>query len=184
MQLTVKKRAEKSKARINQIRREGMIPAIMYSSGNTGTALEVDGPGFHAAMRAIKPGMLSTTIFTLDFENKKTKVIVKDIQYDVTSYDVIHLDFEELKDNTPVKVNVPVHCIGTADSPGIKLGGALRQITRKIKVTCLPENIPADFEVDVSQMALGQKIRLSDIAMPKGVTPLKKDEVIVVIAKQ
>lgn len=185
MQLTVNKRTEKSKGAIHQMRREGKIPAVMYSGGNEGLSLVVDGIGFQTAMRAIKPGMLSTTVFTLDLDKKKTKVIVKGIQYDLTKYNVIHLDFEELNDDVPVKINVPVVCVGSANSPGIKAGGAFRQITNQIRVECLPKDIPTQFEVDVSNLNLWQSKRISDISMPNGVTPITGlDEVIAVVAKQ
>ena len=185
MNLTAKKRAEETKGITKKIRREGNIPAVFYASGETGVSIEIDGPEFQAAMRTIKPGRLSTTVFTLDLEGKKIKAIVKGIQYDLTTYDVIHLDFEVLKDDVPVTVKVPVECVGVADCVGIKLGGSLRQIIRNIKVQCLPKHIPEEFFLDVQDLKMRQSKRLSDIAMPEGVRPIAAtDEVVVVIAKR
>lgn len=185
MNLTAKKRAEGTKGATKQIRRDGNIPAVFYAPGEPGISIEINGPEFQTMLRTMKPGRLSTTIFILDLEGKKIKAIVKGIQYNLTSYDVIHLDFEALKDNVPVTVNVPVECTGAADCAGIKLGGFLRQIIRKVQVKCLPSNIPEEFFVDVRDMNLRESKRLSDIPMPAGVKPVSvADEVVVVIAKR
>lgn len=183
MNLTAKKRTGEINGK--KIRRGGNIPAVFYSPGDTGHSIEVDGPQFEAALRDIKPGRLGTTTFTLDIEGKKTKAIVKDIQYDLTTYQVIHLDFEELKKDVYVNVNVPIECVGIEDCIGIKLGGFSRQIIRSVRVRCLPQDIPAEFEVDIRDLKMKQSKRLSAIAMPKGVKPLAiTDEVVVVIAKR
>ncbi|NGX59985.1 MAG: 50S ribosomal protein L25 [Chlamydiae bacterium] len=185
MNLTAKKRAGETKGETKQIRRSGNIPAVFYAPGETGISIEIDGPEFAAAMRNIKQGHLSTTIFTLNVDGKKKKAIVKGIQYELTSYDVIHLDFEELKDDIPVTVKVPVECVGLADCVGVKLGGFLRQIIRNVKVKCLPKDIPSEFALDISELKIKQSKRLSDITMPKGVNPIAAaDEVVAVIAKR
>lgn len=185
MELTAKKRAGETKGENNKIRRDGNIPAVFYGYGSPSLSIEINGPEFHAAIREMKQGHLSTTVFSLTIDGKKSKAIVKGIQYDLTSYDVIHLDFEELKDDVPVTVKVPVECTGIAECSGIKLGGAMRQIIQKVKVKCLPKDLPSKFELDIRELKMKQSKRLSDIAMPEGVKPVAAtDEVVVVIAKR
>lgn len=185
MNLTAKKRAEETKGAIKQARRAGKIPAVCYAPGGEAQSIEVDEVAFSAALRKIKSGRLSTTVFTLEIDGKKNKAIVKDIQYDLTSYRVIHLDFQELKDDVSVSVKVPIECVGKGDCVGIKLGGFLRQIIRDVKVKCLPKDIPSEFELDIRSLRIKQSKRLSDLMMPKGVKPLSTtDEVVAVIAKR
>ncbi len=185
MNLSAKKRAGETKGQTKQIRRDGNIPAILYSLGNQGQMIEVDGAQFAAALRKIKQGRLATTTFTLDVDGKKVEAIVKDIQYHLTSYRITHIDFSELKKDVPVRVKVPVECTGEAECEGIKLGGFMRQVIRSVKVECLPKDIPQEFELDVRELKIKQAKRLSQIAMPKGVRPLATtDEVVVVIAKR
>lgn len=185
MNLTANKRAEETKGAVKGARRAGKIPAVCYESGGQTQSIEVDGAAFNAALRNMKSGRLSTTVFSLDLDGKKVKAIVKDIQYDLTSYNVIHLDFQELKDDIPVSVKVPIECVGKGECVGIKLGGFLRQIIRDIKVSCLPKDIPNEFELDIRNLRMRQSMRLSDLAMPKGVKPLATtDEVVAVIAKR
>ena len=185
MKLAVKERVSETKKEINEIRRQGDIPAVIYSSKTQPEKLTISGVEFNAALRGMKPGQLPTTVFTLSNGKKERKAIIKDIQYHLTTYVVSHLDFEELVENVPVSVKVPVNCVGIAECAGIKLGGFLRQVVRHVKVKCLPKLIPSEFVVDVKDLGIRQSKRLKDLPMPAGVKPLiKSEEVIVVIAKR
>jgi len=185
MKLNAKKRVGEKKSAVKQMRRDGDIPGIIYSPATPAELIQVNAAEFETALRGIKPGMLATTVFKLNLENKNVDAIVKDIQYELTTYKVIHLDFELLTKDVPVTVNVPVNCIGVAECAGVKLGGFLRQVIRFIKVKCLPKDIPQQFEMDVRDLGLGKSLRLSNIAMPTGVKPLAPtDEVVVVVAKR
>lgn len=185
MKLTVTKRSGVRKSEAKEIRRKGNIPAVLYSVGNTCVNLEIEGNQFKTIIREIKAGRLSTTKFVLNDNGKDRNAIVKDIQYHPTTYQILHLDFEELIDNTPVNVKVPIFCTGTVECLGIKLGGFLRQVIRTVKVECLPKDIPAEFVIDVRELGIRQSKRLRDLALPKGVRPLAPmDEVVVVIAKR
>ncbi len=185
MKLAVKKRDSEKKKDIKDIRREGDIPAIIYFSKGQPEKLIVNGFEFKAVLRDMKPGRLPTTVFTLSDGGKERKAIVKDIQYHPTTYVVNHIDFEELSEDVPVNVKVPVNCTGIMDCMGIKLGGFLRQVARHVKVQCLPKHIPAEFIVDVKDLGIRQSKRMKDIALPAGVKALvKPEEVLVVIAKR
>ncbi len=185
MKLAVKQRVSEKKKDIKEIRRDGHIPAIIYSSKGQSEKLIIDGAEFKTVLREMKPGQLPTTIFTLSDGKKERRAIVKDIQYYLTTYVVSHIDFEELIDDVPVNVKVPVNCIGIGDCMGIKLGGFLRQVVRHVKVECLPKHIPAEFIVDVKDLGIRQSKRLKDIVMPAGVRALEsQEEVLVVIAKR
>ena len=185
MKLAVKQRVGEKKKDIKEIRREGNVPAIIYSSKTQPEKLIVSGAEFNAILREMKPGQLPTTTFVLSDGKKERRAIIKDIQYHLTTYNVSHIDFEELVDNVPVCVKVPINCTGVVDCIGIKLGGFLRQVVRQVKVECLPKNIPAEFLVDVKDLGIRQSKRLRDLAMPTGVRPLAKpEEVVVVIAKR
>jgi len=185
MKLTAIERSSGKKGELKQIRREGKIPAILYSAGRPNVQLTLDGAEFNAILRNMKPGHLPTTRFNLMINGKEKKAIIKDIQYQLTTYVVSHIDFEELVEEIPVSIKVPIQCIGVADCVGIKLGGFLRQVIRHVKVECLPKNIPSEFFVDVKDLGIKQSKRLVDLPIPKGVKPLAKmDEVVVVIAKR
>jgi large subunit ribosomal protein L25 len=185
MKLAVKQRVGEKKKDIKEIRREGDIPAIIYFSKGQPEKLIVNGAEFKTILREMKPGQLPTTVFTLSDGKKDRKAIIKDIQYHLTTYVVSHLDFEELIEDVPVNVKVPINCIGVGDCMGIKLGGFLRQVVRHVKVECLPKHIPSEFIVDVKDLGIRQSKRLKDLKMPTGVRPIASpEEVVVVIAKR
>ncbi len=185
MKFTVTARASQKKSDTKQLRREGNIPGIIYAPGKEPEMIVVNGTEYATAMRSIKSGQLPTTVFTLVLGNKQRKAILKEVQYEITNYQVSHLDFEELNDDVLVQVKVPINITGGVDCAGVKLGGFLRQVIRFVKVECLPKHIPTEFMIDVRELGIAQSKRLSDIVLPKGVRPLAGlDEVVVVIAKR
>ena len=186
MKLKVLKRELLKKSESKKIRREGNIPAVIYSEGKESQSIIVDGLEFSSLLRSVVPGRLSTTILTLtDEHGKERRAIVKDIQYHVTSYDVVHLDFEALSDKIPVSLNIPIECSGVVDCAGIKLGGVLRQVIRSLRVRCLPKDIPVSFVLDVRSMVLYDVKRLAALEIPKTVRPMANmNEVAIIIAKR
>lgn len=184
MKVKISQREGKRKSEISQMRHKGDIPGVIYAKGVESELICVNGADFHEILRNLKKGHLPTTVFELE-DGKTRTAIVKDIQYHPVTYNVLHVDFMLLQDKIPVKAAVPVECTGVADCAGIKLGGFLRQVSRHVKVNCLPKDLPKKFEVDVRNMAIGHSKRISDVAMPEGVKPLvDKQTVLVAIAKR
>lgn len=186
MKLTVMPRTAQKKSETNKLRREGFIPAVIYHKGKAGEPVYVPSLEMSAFLRSVQPGRLPTSIFKLiDSKGKERRAIIKDIQYNIINYEVVHLDFEELHDDVPVNVKVPIECVGSADCAGIKLGGVLRQVIRHVKVRCYPKDIPTYFTLDIKDLALKQSKRLADIEMPNTVRPLTGlKEVVAVIVKR
>ena len=184
MKLTVSKRTSATKSAIKATRREGDILAVIYGLGQAVEKITVKGVEFQAVLRKLPQGRLATTVFDLHIDGKTRKAIVKDIQYNVASYNVEHVDFLLLSDDQLVTVNVPIQVQGISECPGIKLGGTFRQVLRTLKVTCLPKDIPNEFQIDIRDLNIAQSKRLSDIAIPPNVRALSPlNEVAVVIAK-
>lgn len=186
MKLKLIKRSAEKKSEANKLRRDGYIPAVIYSKGEEGQCVAVRSDEFNAFIRNIQKGRLPTTIVTLESEDGKTiRAIIKDIQYNIINYNVIALDFEELHDERPVNIKVPVECTGVAECAGVKQGGVLRQVIRYVRVRCKPEHIPSVFNIDVAELQMRHSRRLSDIAWPETVRPLANlKEVAVVVAKR
>jgi large subunit ribosomal protein L25 len=174
-------RTAKSKGENNRLRREQKIPIIIYSEGKPGKVASCDKVAIEAVLRGLKPGFLPTTVFHLkDASGKTIKAIVKDIQYNVVSYNVMHIDFLELKDDRKVEVKVPVECVGTVDCVGVKAGGFVRQISRFVEVRCLPKDIPASFEVDVRNLNIFDSMRVKDLNLDKKLVALAQPKDVIV----
>ena len=188
MKLEVQTRTTGKKGETNKLRREGNIPAILYGVNVPGIPVHVKGDEIKAILRNIQPGLLATSLFELvePGHNKRHKAIIKEIQYNVASYEVEHIDFALVTESQPVTVNVSVRIVGAAECVGVKLGGFLRQVVRRVKVSCLPKHIPQELTIDVRELNVGQSKTLADIAIPAHVTPVAADlsGVVVVVGKK
>lgn len=186
MKLKTIKRSANNKCEAKKLRREGYIPAVLYVKEKEGETLAISANEFGSYLRHVKPGHLPTSIFKLvDDKGKERPVVIKEIQYEITTYAVSHLDFEELSPDHKINVKVPIECIGQAECMGIKLGGVLRQVIRHVRVRCLPKDLPSFFELDVRELGLSQTKRLSDLQIPETVRPLADlKEVAAVIVKR
>ncbi len=185
MKLNISKRSGQKKSELSKIRHENNIPAVLYQRGKSGEKIVIDGAEYRAIIRVMKTGYISTTVFELDNGSKTIRAIIKEIQYHPTTYQVLHLDFYELADGVYIEVNIPVNCVGVADCAGIKLGGFLREVSRHVKVRCLPKDMPVEFNIDVTSMNIGQSKRVKDLSISENIRPLKSlEDVVVVIAKR
>jgi len=162
------------------LRREGKIPAVIYSQGKEGKAIVISAAEFSSFTRGMEPGRLSTTRFEIVEGNKTTPCVIKEIQYHPVTYAVIHIDFEELHAGHAIDLNVPVECVGAAECLGVKLGGMLTQSLRKIKVRCLPDQIPQVFEIDVRNLGEREVKRVSDLTVQGDIKVLDAPHQIVV----
>jgi len=186
MKLQILARDAKTKSESKQLRREGKIPAVIYHGGKEASNITIHRNELDTIMRYMQPGRLSTQVFTLsDANGKERKAILKEVQYNIVNYNVIHLDFEELHDHIYVNVKVPIECTGTVDCIGVKQGGAIRQVIRNVRVRCLPKDIPPAFSVNVASMAMRDQFRLKQIDMPNTIKPqANMEEVAIVIVKR
>jgi large subunit ribosomal protein L25 len=185
MELTVVSRDAKKKSDAKKVRREGGIPAILYSRGEAGKEIVVSNAEFQKLLQSIPKQTLSSKVIVLKEGNKTLKVIVKGIQYHPVTYNILHLDFQELHEGEVVNIKIPLLCTGVADCAGIKLGGVLRQIVYSVLVRVEPKDIPSHFELDIRELVTGQVKKLSDISYPKGVSPLADmNETALIIGKR
>ncbi len=195
MQLDVKKRETVKKKDPKRLRREGSIPAILYGlgkvgkgnedKGNSAQPLSIDAAAFQAHLRKIPSGRLSTVVFDLKGEGVHTKAIVKDIQYHVVSYDVLHLDFQALEKGKTISVNVPVVLTGVVDCVGVKQGGQLNQPLRYISLKCPATEIPEIFSIDVKDLMPDQVVKVEDLKVADNVQVLTPaGDVVVIVTKK
>ena len=180
------KRDAKNKGEAKRLRRAGKVPAVFYSQNDTSENVAIATEDFQEVLRNLKPGFLPTTIFKLvDTSGKERRAIIKDIQYNVTNYNVIHLDFQELDETKKVSLNVPIQCINQVDCVGVKAGGFVRAIMRHLKVLCLPKDIPTHFDVDVKDLGMNQIKKVKDMTIPSQVRSLgREDDTVVTIVKR
>ncbi len=165
--LTVTVRESSGKGVARQLSMAGKVPAVFYGTETENVRLEV-------ATKALKdilniPGGRSN-FFNLTFEGGKIKnkmAIIKELQIDPVSDQLIHADFFELLMDKKMTVTVPVRLTGKAK--GVELGGSLQPIRRELELSCLPKDLPDVIEIDVTDLDLGQSIHVDEVKLPAGV---------------
>jgi len=181
LEIQLKQREDLAQGKTNAARREGLIPCVVYAKGQVGQNCFVQKVEVETVLRKIQKGFLPTTRFVLKKEDGSTvTAIVKDIQYNVVNYQIIHIDFLELIEDRQVNVKVPLCCLRETEAAGVKAGGFLRQLMKHIKVRCLPKDMPTHFEIDVKDLQLRHSKRVADVAVPQEVRLLAKPKDVVV----
>jgi len=158
--LNVKER-ETGKSATQRLRRENLIPAIIYGKGKENVPIGIDAAELKKALT--KGGGINTLLhLNIDGKKKiKKTAIVKDIQRDPVSLRYRHVDFFELELTKEVEVEVPILFSGKAE--GLQAGGIVQPVIRAVKVKCFPNKIPAKIEVDITPLNIGDSLKISDI---------------------
>ena len=149
-------------------RREGRIPGIVYGDKTDPQTVAVD---YRAIVNQLHTGHFQSTIFMLDLEGTKTRVIPRDVQLDPIRDFPIHVDFMRVGEHSLVTVEVPVRFLNEAASPGIKRGGILNVVRHEIEVRCPADAIPEHFDVDLTGLEIGDAVHSSALKLPEGVKP-------------
>lgn len=151
-----------------RLRAEGQIPAVIYGKGTPTVSLSVDPKSLRKALNT--PHKLNTVI-TVRFEGDGAPddklVLVKDSQRHPVTGNLIHIDFQEVRLDTPIRVSVPVVLTGRAQ--GVIDGGLLTQISRRTELLCTADRIPAAIEIDITNLKVGQSLHESAMVLPEGV---------------
>ena len=162
----VRERVGKGAAR--EARRNGLVPAVIYGNKQAPEAINIE---YRYILQQVNTGHFLSTIYTLDVNGKKTKVIPRDIQFDVLRDFPIHVDFLRVSKESLIDVEVGVHFINEDKSPGLKLGGVLNIVRHEIELLCPIDNIPESIEVDLDGYKIGDTIHISNVTLPDNVTP-------------
>jgi large subunit ribosomal protein L25 len=166
------RREKLGKGGARKARAAGEIPGVLYGHGETPVAVAVGSREFDVALRGHKGG---NAIVSLSVAGSDYTALVRDVQYDPVTHQIIHLDFQHISLTEMIEVSVPIHLTGLA--VGVKDGGGiLEPITRELEVRCLPTAIPASIDVDVSALNIGDSIHVRDITVPEGVVVLADPE--------
>jgi large subunit ribosomal protein L25 len=179
IKLSATTRPDCGKSPSNRLRRTGNIPAVCYGKGLPAFSVAV---GPKELLQVLKSAHGKNSVIELNVKDAQSyTVMVRDFGYHPISRDLLHADFLQVKLDQPVDVSVPLRCTGKAK--GLVAGGILQQIFRLIPIRCLPEQIPVDVEIDVTELELGESIKAGKIVLPEGVkVRLPEDQTVVVVA--
>lgn len=171
-ELKAVKRENAGKGAARAERRAGRVPGTVYGENQPAASISVDSVELG---RSIFAGRFLTTVFDLDINGQKTRVIPRDFQLDPLKDQPIHVDFQRLGKGAVIKVAVPVHFVNQADSPGIKRGGTLNVVRHTVEFMAPAESIPESITADLAGLEINDSLHISAVKLPEGVVPLIRD---------
>jgi large subunit ribosomal protein L25 len=155
-----------------QVRQKGNIPGILYGGE---TAPEPVAVGRTDLERAYETGTFLTTLFMIDIEGKKQRVIPRAVQLDPITDRPVHVDFMRLAEGAKVRLDIPVRFRNQTESPGLKKGGVLNIIRHEIAMLCPADNIPDSIDVDLTGLDIHGTVHISNVTLPDGAVPLVRE---------
>src|SRR6202140_347636 len=157
--------------------RGGRVPGVIYGNNQPPLTISVD----NAELRQrILAGRFLTTIYEIDLEGNKHRVIPRDFQLDAVRDFPLHVDFMRLGEGATIRVSVPLHIVNAESAPGVKRGGTVNIVTHTIDLECSVDNIPQYIDADISGLEISYSLHLSDITLPPGVKSLLREDVTLV----
>jgi len=174
--LNVNIREGKGTSSARRIRLKDQIPAILYHSGLDAISLSVDKKELY---KALKTGQV---IFEVIVKDKNQFVLVKDVQYHPVNDNIMHIDFQKVKEDEKISLEVPLRVIGEAE--GVQAGGILVQIVSAITVKCKPTTIPEALIIDVTDLELNSSLSVKDIQLAADVEIITAEDLAVVSVQE
>lgn len=149
-----------------RLRKSGRTPGIVYGTGDA-VMIEMDHNDLYHKLRS---EAFHASILTLNLEGKKESVLLRDFVMHPFRQQVQHIDFQRVDATKKMHIKVPLHFINEAIAPGVKLGGGkISHVMNELDIVCLPKDLPAFIEVDLSKLELGHSVHVADLKLPKGV---------------
>ena len=161
-------RNTKTKGELNLLRSNGNVPGVVYGGSEENKKVAVSKKLLKSLIE--KENFLSN-ILSANIDGKSENVLPREIKYNTLSDEPIHIDFLRIVKGASIILEIPVKFINHEKSPGLKRGGVLNIVRRKVELKCLAENIPGELVVDLENVDIGESFKISSIKLPDRVTP-------------
>ncbi len=174
-------RNTKTKGDVRSLRLSGKVPAIIYGGSEKNEKISVSKKILKSLLD--KENFLSS-IITLDVDGKSQNVLPREIEYNILSDEPTHIDFLRVVSGVKIRIEVPVQFINHEKSPGLKRGGVLNIVRRRIELKCPSEKIPEAITIDLDGIDIGESFKISSVKLEEGVNPtiIGRDFVIATLA--
>ena len=170
--LKATKRTSASTGQVNKLRSDGFVPAVLY--GGKKNNLNISLKKLHLRNLLNTKTFLSK-VFDLDIDGNSEKALPRDIAYDPISDEPIHIDFMRITKGSKLILEIPVKFINSDKSPGLKKGGVLNIVRRKVELKCPAENIPDEIVVDLNNTEINSSLKISSVKLPENIVPTITD---------
>lgn len=174
VEIKATKREATGKGACRQLRIKGQLPAVMYSGGSDAVSLSVESRAIERILHS-KTGERS--ILELDIDGDKQLAMIREVQHETVSPELLHVDFIRISMAEKVQVMVPVELLNIEEIR--KAGGVTQQALTELNVECLPDSIPESIQIDLKGREVGESIHVSQISVPAGVEMLHEPEEVI-----
>ena len=157
-----------TKGQLNTIRNSGKVPAIIYGGNDQNQKISISKKQLKFLIE--KENFLSS-IITLDIDGKSQNVLPREVKYHIISDEPTHVDFLRVLPGVKIKIEVPVNFINHEKSPGLKRGGVLNIVRRKVELKCPSEKIPENLTIDLDGIDIGESFKISSVKLDPEVVP-------------
>ena len=161
-------RNTKTRGEVNSLRQKGEVPAIIYGGKEENQKISLSKK---QVKYLIDQENFLSNIIDLNISGQSIKVLPREVSYDTLTDDPIHIDFLRIVKGAKIIIEIPVKFINNEKSPGLKRGGVLNIVRRKIELKCATENVPNELVVDLDGLEIGTSIKISSISLPENVKP-------------
>ena len=179
--LEVNIRETKTKSEIKKLRSDGFVPGVLYGDVEKNVNLSVKK---NSLEKFLKSGNFMSKVIDIKVNGKDYKVLPRSIDFNKLTNQPIHIDFQTMSAGTKVIVWIPVKFINENICPGLKMGGVLNIVRRKVELSCPADQIPSELIVDLGEKQINESIHISSIVLPENVKPtiLDRDFTIATVA--
>ena len=164
---------QQGKGASRRLRKENLIPAIIYGGNDEPVSICVK---INELVKALSNEAFFSSVIAINLDGKDQEVIIKALQRHPAKGFPLHVDFQRIVRGQAMNFHVPVHVVNEDTSVGKKAGGILTTLVNDIEVNCLPRNLPEAIEIDVAKLEIGESIHLSDVKLPAELTLVTHDE--------
>lgn len=172
MKVVANTRSAQGTSASRRLRRAGRVPGILYGGSRQPVNIEVE---HDPLLHALRKEKFHASILDMELDGGSEKVLLRDFQMHPYKPQVLHIDFQRVSEDQKIHMRVPLHFVGQENSPAVKeSGGLVSHVMSEVDIACLPKDLPEFIEVDLSNLRAHQTIRVRDLALPPGVTPVLK----------
>ena len=160
-------REDIGKGASRRLRRQGMVPAIIYGAGRPTRSITFD---HNKVIKQLENESFYSSVLNIKVGDRSQAVILKDMQRHPAKRLIMHMDFQRIVEDEVIRMNVPIHLVNTDIAVGVKQGGgSVSHLMTDVEVVCLPRNLPEYLEIDIADLELDEMRYISDIPLPEGV---------------
>ncbi|MEM0969825.1 MAG: 50S ribosomal protein L25 [Verrucomicrobiota bacterium] len=182
LELDVEMREATGTSVAKKLRREGIVPGVIYGGGQRNYPVQLNEKKFSDMLKGLESENVLVDLKVEGAENPNKLVLIQAVQHNTLTGRINHVDFQAVKEDDQIRATVPIHLTG--EPTGVKLGGLLEHQVHQLEVQCLPKDLPESLSFDVTELGLGSALHVGDVSLPEGVSVTVGGQVVIALVAE